>query len=161
MCRRCKGDLMTPAIRLLEKYRIPFEVLQFKHLKTSVNFAEEAVEQLGLNPEEVFKTLLINVDGVLHVAILPSTHRVDLKAYAKACKGKKAELADVQQAQTSTGYVVGGISPLAQKKRLKTLLHYSAEYHAHIYVSAGRRGVEVKVPPLDLLRVCRAEFAHF
>ncbi|KAF7764536.1 putative transcription regulator [Pseudoalteromonas citrea] len=152
---------MTPAIKLLEKHHVPFEVLQFRPIETSVNFANDAAEQLCLNPEAVFKTIVINVDGVLHVAILPSTNKVDLKAYAKACKGKRAELADAQLAQSSTGYVIGGISPFAQKKRLKTLLHHSAKHHMHVYVSAGRRGLEVRVSPHDIVRMCGADFAIF
>jgi Cys-tRNA(Pro)/Cys-tRNA(Cys) deacylase len=152
---------MTPAIKLLEENKVLFEVLQFKHLETSDDFANEAVKQLGLNPETVFKTIIINVDGVLHVAILPSMNRVDLKAYAKACHGKRATLADAKLVQNSTGYIIGGISPFAQRKKLTTFLHQSAKQHPYIYVSGGRRGLEVKVSPLDILRVCHAEYANF
>lgn len=152
---------MTPAIKSLAKHQILFEVLQFKQIETSVNFANDAAEQLCLKPEAVFKTIVMNVDGVLHIAILLSTNKIDLKAYAMACKGKRAVLADAQLAQSNTGYVIDGNSPFAQKKRLKTLLRHSAKDHSHIFVSAGHRGLEVKIFPQDIIRMCGAEFTTF
>ncbi|WP_105169639.1 Cys-tRNA(Pro) deacylase [Pseudoalteromonas sp. T1lg23B] len=152
---------MTPAINLLEQQGIQFQILKFEHDPSQHNFANEAAEKLGLLTEQVFKTLLVDVDGVLHVAILPATRQVDLKAFAKACKGKKAMMADAKKAQTTTGYLIGGISPFAQKKRLNTLLHNDAKKFTTIYVSAGKRGLEVEVAPEDLSRLCNARFAQF
>ncbi|CAM4191283.1 Cys-tRNA(Pro) deacylase [Pseudoalteromonas byunsanensis] len=152
---------MTPAIILLEKKGIQFQILKFDHDPSQHNFANEAAEKLGLLTEQVFKTLLVDVDGVLNVAILPATRQVDLKAFARACKGKKAVMADAKQAQTTTGYLIGGISPFAQKKRLNTLLHSDAKNFDTIYVSAGKRGLEVAVSPEDLIRLCGAQFSQF
>ncbi|MBD1583078.1 Cys-tRNA(Pro) deacylase [Pseudoalteromonas sp. S16_S37] len=152
---------MTPAIKLLEKQKINFDVLKFEHDPSSQNFANEAAEKLNLNAEQVFKTLLVDVDGVLHVAILPATRQVDLKAFAKACKGKKAMLADAKKAQNTTGYLIGGISPFAQKKRLNTLLHSDAQQFDKIYVSAGKRGLEVAIAPNDCIKLCSATVAQF
>ncbi|NOU50150.1 Cys-tRNA(Pro) deacylase [Pseudoalteromonas sp. JBTF-M23] len=152
---------MTPAIKLLEKQKVNFEVLKFAHDPSSQSFANEAAEKLNLNAEQVFKTLLVEVDGVLHVAILPATRQVDLKAFAKACKGKKAMLADAKKAQNTTGYLIGGISPFAQKKRLNTMLHSDAQQFDKIYVSAGKRGLEVAVAPNDCIALCSATVAQF
>ena len=152
---------MTPAIKLLEKHKVQFEILKFAHDPSESNFADEAAEKLSLNPQQVFKTLLVDVDGTLHVAVLPATQQVDLKTFAKACQGKKATLAEVKQAQNTTGYLIGGISPFAQKKRLKTLLHTQAKHYEHIYVSAGKRGLEVAVSPNALLKLCNAQIAEF
>ncbi|BBN83402.1 Cys-tRNA(Pro)/Cys-tRNA(Cys) deacylase [Pseudoalteromonas sp. A25] len=152
---------MTPAIKLLEKNKIIFEILKFEHDANSPSFAAEAAEKLNLNAAQVFKTLLVDVDGELNVAILPATRQVDLKAFAKVCKGKKAILADAKKAQNTTGYLIGGISPFAQKKRLNTLLHSDAQQFERIYVSAGKRGLEVAVAPSDCISLCNAAFAHF
>ncbi|OHU85368.1 MULTISPECIES: Cys-tRNA(Pro) deacylase [Pseudoalteromonas] len=152
---------MTPAINLLEKQGVQFQILKFEHEPSQHGFANEAAEKLGLIAEQVFKTLLVEVDGVLNVAILPATRQVDLKAFAKACKGKKAIMADAKKAQTATGYLIGGISPFAQKKRFNTLLHSDAKKFGKIYVSAGKRGLEVEVAPEDLVRLCNAQFRPF
>lgn len=149
---------MTPAIKSLAKHQVLFEVLQFKQIEASVNFANDAAEQHCLKPETVFKAIVMNVDGVLHIATLLSTNKIYLKAYAMACKGKRAELADAQPAQSSSGYVIDGNSPFAQKKRLKTLLRHSAKHHSHIFVSPGRRGLEVKISHQDIIRMCGNDF---
>ncbi|MCG9760122.1 MULTISPECIES: Cys-tRNA(Pro) deacylase [Pseudoalteromonas] len=152
---------MTPAINLLKKAKVAFQVLQFEHDPNDHDFANEAAKKLNLDREKVFKTLLIDVDGELHVAVSPATQQVDLKAFAKVCKGKKAQLADHQIAQKVTGYLIGGISPFAQKKQLPTLLHESALAFEQIYVSAGKRGVEVVIAPSDIKAICKAKVANF
>ncbi|WP_440056661.1 Cys-tRNA(Pro) deacylase (plasmid) [Pseudoalteromonas sp. T1lg65] len=152
---------MTPAINLLKKSNVNFTVLQFEHDPNDQDFANEAANKLGLNKEQVFKTLLIEVDGKLHVAVSPATQQVDLKAFAKLCHGKKAALADQNQAQKVTGYLIGGISPFAQKKQLPTKLHSSAEHFDTIYVSAGKRGVEVAISPNVLIQICAAKLGQF
>lgn len=152
---------MTPAINLLKKAKVAFQVLQFEHDPNDHDFANEAAKKLNLDREKVFKTLLIDVDGKLHVAVSPATQQVDLKAFAKACKGKKAQLADQQNAQKVTGYLIGGISPFAQKKQLPTLLHESALAYEQVYVSAGKRGVEVVVSPATIEQLCKAKIALF
>ncbi|CAH9061507.1 Cys-tRNA(Pro)/Cys-tRNA(Cys) deacylase YbaK [Pseudoalteromonas sp. CIP111854] len=152
---------MTPAIKMLEKYKIKYEILKFEHDPLDQSFANEAAEKLNLQAEQVFKTLLVDVDGVLHVAVLPATRQVDLKAFAKACKGKKAMLADTKKAQNTTGYLIGGISPFAQKKCLNTLLHCDAKRFETIYVSAGKRGLEVAVAPSVINKLCNATLGDF
>lgn len=156
-----KGRAMTPAIKLLEACNVSFQVWSFKHEQKNVDFANEAVEKLGLDPLHVYKTILVDVDGMLYVAVLPSVNKVDLKAFARLCRGKKAVLADVRQAQNNTGYLIGGISPFAQKKKLTTFVHYDAKLCEHIYVSAGRRGMEIQISPDDLIAVCDGHFAQF
>jgi Cys-tRNA(Pro)/Cys-tRNA(Cys) deacylase len=110
----------------------------------------EAAEALGLEPATVFKTLVADVDGKLTVAIVPVEHQLDLKALAAALGAKKAQMADVKAAERTTGYVAGGISPLGQRRALPTLIDSSATGHATIYVSAGRRGLEIELAPGDL-----------
>jgi Cys-tRNA(Pro)/Cys-tRNA(Cys) deacylase len=107
----------------------------------------------------VFKTLVADVDGQLTVAIVPVEHQLDLKALAAARKAKKAQMADVKQAERTTGYVAGGISPLGQRKALPTVIDASAQRHATVHVSGGRRGFEVELAPDDLATLTRATFA--
>ncbi|GEK11171.1 Cys-tRNA(Pro) deacylase [Pseudoalteromonas sp. McH1-7] len=152
---------MTPAINLLKKTNVEFKILQFEHDPNDNDFANEAATKLNLDREKVFKTLLIEVDGQLYVAVSPATKQVDLKAFAKACEGKKAQLAEQLYAQKVTGYLVGGISPFAQKKQLPTLLHESALSFEQVYVSAGKRGVEVAISPTDIKAICKAKIACF
>lgn len=117
----------------------------------------EAAESLGLPPERVFKTLIAVVDGARFVvAVVPVARALDLKALAAACSGKRAAMSDVADAERVTGYVAGGISPLGQKKRLETVVDDSALTLDTIFVSAGRRGLEIELAPADLLRLCRA-----
>ena len=119
----------------------------------------EAAEALGLDPATVFKTLVADVDGKLTVAIVPVEKQLDLKALAAAVGAKKAAMADVKQAERTTGYVAGGISPLGQRKQLPTVLDASALDQAAIHVSAGRRGLEIEVAPTDLVRLTSATIA--
>ena len=119
----------------------------------------EAAEALGLDPATVFKTLVADVDAQLTVAIVPVQRQLDLKALAAAAGAKKAQMADVKQAERTTGYVAGGISPLGQRKQLPTVLDDSALAHPAIHVSGGRRGLEIELAPADLQRLTNATVA--
>ncbi|MBZ9558238.1 MULTISPECIES: Cys-tRNA(Pro) deacylase [unclassified Modicisalibacter] len=151
---------MTPAIRVLERSGVPFEIHEYPHDPTAPAYGREAAEALGLDPGEVFKTLLARIDGRrLAVAIVPVSGSLDLKALARAAGGKKAAMAEADDAQRATGYVVGGISPLGQKQRLATFIDTSAEALPRIHVSGGRRGLEIALAPDDLKRLSGAESA--
>lgn len=146
---------MTPAINAARKACIGFSLHEYTHEPGAPSYGLEAAEKLGLPPEQVFKTLVAQLDAKqLVVAIVPVACTLDLKALASACGGKKAEMARVQDAERSSGYVAGGISPLGQKKKLKTVLDASAVNQPRIYVSAGRRGLEISLAPQDLLALC-------
>ncbi|HCV75532.1 Cys-tRNA(Pro) deacylase [Pseudomonas oryzihabitans] len=150
---------MTPAIELLKKSQVPHEVLSYHHDPKAASYGLEAAEKLGLAPETVFKTLLAASEKQeLLVAIVPVAGTLDLKALAQAAGVKKLEMAKPDQAQRSTGYLVGGISPLGQKKRLRTFIDESAAVLPSIHVSAGRRGLEVALAPADLARLLDAPF---
>jgi Cys-tRNA(Pro)/Cys-tRNA(Cys) deacylase len=150
---------VTPATRALTGAKAPFTVHEYVHDPASASYGEEAARALGVEPGRVFKTLVAAVDGVLHVAVVPVTGGLDLKALAAAVGRKRAALADPVLAERTTGYVRGGISPLGQRKRLPTVLDATAEQHPTIFVSAGRRGLEVEVAPADLARLTHAMVA--
>ncbi len=153
---------MTPAITLLESADVEFEVLSYEHDDNETNFGQEAVNKLSLQPEQVFKTLVFATHTQqLVVAITPVNRQVNLKQLAKACGVKKVALADAQKVERSTGYVLGGVSPLGQKRPLSTFLHRSAEQFSNIYVSAGKRGLELKLSPDSLCRLSGASLADF
>jgi len=149
----------TPAIAALQKANIPHTVHPYEHLDGNHHFGDEAVAALDLDPAQVFKTLVADVDGALVVGVVPVAEHLDLKALAAAVGGKRASMAAVADAERSSGYVAGGISPLGQRKQLRTVLDDSAEGFARIYVSAGRRGLQVSLAPADLVRATRAVVA--
>ena len=122
-------------------------------------YGPEAAELLGLDPARVFKTLVAEVDGALTVGVVPVSATLDLKALAAAVGGKRARMADVAAAERATGYVAGGISPLAQRKRLPVVVDSSAESFVTVFCSAGRRGLEVELAPADLVRLTGARMA--
>ena len=122
-------------------------------------YGPEAAELLGLDPARVFKTLVAEVDGALTVGVVPVSATLDLKALAAAVGGKRARMADVAAAERATGYVAGGISPLAQRKRLPVVVDSSAEWFVTVFCSAGRRGLEVELAPADLVRLTGARMA--
>jgi Cys-tRNA(Pro)/Cys-tRNA(Cys) deacylase len=153
------GSPSTPATAALERAGIPYTPHVYEHHETATNFGEEAAAALGLREEQVFKTLVVSVDGALAVAIVPVANRLDLKAIAAAVGGKKATLADPALAERRTGYVVGGISPVGQKTALRTVVDESALSYASIFVSGGRRGFDIEVAPADLVRVTSATAA--
>lgn len=153
----------TPATVELRDAGVPFTEHEYRHDPRASSFGLEAAQQLGLDPSVVFKTLLLAADGLaspgLGVVVLPVDQQVDLKAAAAALRGKRAALADQAVAQRTTGYVVGGISPFGQKRRLPTVLDTAAQGHETIYVSGGRRGFDIGVAPADLVRLLDATVA--
>ncbi|MFM2590621.1 Cys-tRNA(Pro) deacylase [Vibrio sp. TBV020] len=154
---------MTPAINLAKKKKISHTIHQYDHDPRTESFGLEAVEALGQDPSTVFKTLLFCLNGEaknLAVAVIPVDHKLNLKQAAKAAKAKKAEMANPDIAQKTTGYVVGGISPLGQKKALPTFIHQSAEALETMCVSAGKRGLEIELAPKDLASLTRGQFAE-
>lgn len=151
---------MTPALDLLKKVRAEHLVHSYEHDSKAASYGLEAAEKLGLDPAQVFKTLLAASEkGELLVAVVPVVGSLDLKGLAHAAGVKKVEMADPAAAQRSTGYLLGGISPLGQKKRLRTFIDKSALPFASIFVSAGRRGLEVELAPAVLAEQTQAKFA--
>ncbi len=154
---------MTPALDLLKNARAEHRVLSYEHDPKSASYGLEAAEKLGLDPQQVFKTLLAcSEKGELLVAVVPVVGTLDLKALAHAAHAagvKKCEMADPAAAQRATGYLVGGISPLGQKKRLRTFIDASAQQFDSIHVSAGRRGLEVELAAAVLAEHTKGVFA--
>ena len=146
----------TPAIDVLTADGAPFTVHAYDHDPRVASYGEEAAAALGIAVEQVFKTLLADVDGTLVVAVVPVSGQLDLKALARAVGGRRATMADPKAAERATGYVVGGISPLGQKRRHTTVVDASALTHPRINVSAGRRGLEIELSPADLIRLTDA-----
>ena len=144
---------MTPAVVAAERAGIPFTLHEYEH-EAGAAYGPEAAAKTGVDPGRVFKTLVVAQDGALAVAIVPVAAQLDLRAL-----GKRAALADRAAAERATGYVLGGISPLGQRKRLPTLLDESALEHETIFVSAGRRGLELELAPDDLVRLTDARVA--
>lgn len=147
---------MTPAIEVLRKAKISHRIHEYDHVPGGQSYGKEAASQLGLDGKRVFKTLLVALNGEpkrLAVAVVPVAGQLSLKSMAAACGAKKAVMALAADAERATGYLVGGISPLGQKKRLPLVLDSSATSQETIFVSAGRRGLEVELAPQDLLRL--------
>lgn len=149
----------TPATALLAKEKVAHTLHTYEVDADTPNYGAVVAAALGVEPGRVFKTLVTEVDGQLIVAIVPVTGDVDLKALAAAVGGKRAALADRELAQRTTGYVRGGISPLGQRKRLPAVLDESALDGQFVYVSAGKRGLQVKLSPDDLIRLTAAKVA--
>jgi Cys-tRNA(Pro)/Cys-tRNA(Cys) deacylase len=149
----------TPATTLLAKQGITHTVHSYHHDPRRGSYGLEAAEALSLEPARVFKTLVAQVDGTLTVGVVPVTSQLDLKALAAAAGGRKAVMADPADAERATGYVVGGISPLGQRKRLPVVLDSSALAFSTIFCSGGRRGLEIEIAPADLVRAVQAVLA--
>src|SRR5689334_14699555 len=141
----------TPATVALTEAGVPYTVHAYEHDPSHPSYGEEAAEAMGVSPERVFKTLVADVDGALVVAVVPVAGSLDLKALATAVGGKRAAMADPAAAERTTGYVRGGISPLGQRRRLRTVLDASALAFPTVFVSAGKRGLEVELAPAVLL----------
>lgn len=146
----------TPATLALRAAGIPFVEHSYDHDPAVTSYGLEAAAVLQLDPERVFKTLVADVDGRLVVGIVPVTGKLDLKALAVAAGGKKASMADPAVAERRTGYVVGGISPIGQKTRHATVLDETAELWDTVFVSGGRRGLDLEVAPTDLIAITDA-----
>jgi len=146
----------TPATVALQRAGIRFVAHSYPHDTAVTGYGLEAADKLGLDPDQVFKTLLADADGVLVVAIVPVSGQLDLKALAAAVGAKKAVMADPKVAERKTGYVLGGISPIGQKARHTTVLDETAELYDTVFVSGGRRGFDLELSPVDLVSVTGA-----
>lgn len=159
MAKKRNGAGGTPATVALSRAGVEFTVHAYEHDPSAASYGLEAAAALGLPPERVFKTLFTSVDGRLVVGIVPVSGQLDLKAVAAAAGGKKATMADPAAAERASGYVVGGISPLGQKRPHPTVLDASALQHPTVFVSGGRRGLDLELAPEDLVRLTAAVVA--
>lgn len=170
MGRSKKASGGTPATLALTSAGVEFTVRTYEHDPSAAaqgSYGDEAAVALGVDPARVFKTLLARVDAAgessggngLAVAVVPVSGQLDLKAFAQALQGKRAQMADPADAERVTGYVVGGISPVGQKRRLPTVVDASALDHATVLVSGGRRGMDIELAPADLVSVTGARVA--
>jgi Cys-tRNA(Pro)/Cys-tRNA(Cys) deacylase len=151
---------MTPGITAAKKAKIPHRVHEYSHDESSESYGLEAAEKMGVSEERVFKTLVVSLDSKeLVVGIIPVSSLLSMKLIAKVSGAKKAAMAEKSDVERSTGYVLGGVSPLGQKKRLKTIIDSSAKNYSTIYVSAGRRGLEIELSPDDLTELTRGVLA--
>lgn len=152
---------MTPAIQTAKKQKIKFNVHEYKHDVNATSYGEEAAEKLQVSPKHIFKTLVVQTDrNELAVAIIPVLEKLSLKQLAKAMSVKKVHMANQDDVERSTGYILGGVSPLGQKKRLSTFIDMSASLLKTIYVSAGRRGLEIELSPSDLQVMTQAQLIN-
>ena len=157
--KKKKKRASTPAIVALQESGTPFAVHEYAHDPDETAFGAEAAAALRLDPDRVFKTLVADVDGQLVVACLPVSSQLSLKALAAAVGAKRAQMADPKAAERTTGYVIGGISPLGQRKELSTVIDDSALNHSTVFVSGGRRGMDIELSPGDLIKATRARTA--
>jgi Cys-tRNA(Pro)/Cys-tRNA(Cys) deacylase len=149
----------TPATVALDRAKIGYSLHSYAHDARSDSFGDEAANSLGVDPHRIFKTLIAAVDNRLVCAVVPVAAKLNLKALAGAAGGKKAELADPTKAQLATGYVLGGISPLGHKTAIPVVLDSSTQNFDTIYVSAGKRGLQVELAPADLATLTQAKLA--
>lgn len=146
----------TRAIDALSRAGMRFTVHEYEAAGSDLSYGEAAAESLGVDPNRVFKTLVATVDGSPVIGVVPVSTQLSLKSLARAAGGKRAEMADPATAERLTGYVVGGISPFGQARQLPMIVDTSAARHETVYVSAGRRGLQVEVAPTDLLALTSA-----
>lgn len=151
---------MTPAIDTARKAKVSYTVHEYEHSANAESYGLEAAEKLGIAPEKVFKTLVVTDGKDLFVGIVPVSTQLNLKLMAKAVGVKKITMAETQKVESSTGYVLGGVSPIGQKKRLKTVIDSSSKDFETINVSAGRRGMEIELTADDLQQLTNAKFAE-
>jgi len=151
---------VTPAVNAARRAGIPFTLHEYRHDPRAESYGLEAAEALGLEVDRVFKTLVAAPEGRgLWIAVVPVAGLLDIKALAQVAGAKRATMADPKAAERATGYVVGGISPLGQRQRLSTVVDASALQFGTIFVSAGRRGLEIELAPGDLIHLCNAVVA--
>jgi Cys-tRNA(Pro)/Cys-tRNA(Cys) deacylase len=151
---------MTPAINSARKAKIKFKIHQYEHDQSADSYGEEAAARLNISGERVFKTLIVSLENnELAVSVIPVAKKLNLKSFADALGVKKSSMANHKDAERATGYVLGGISPLGQKKRLRTVIDESALNFTTIYVSAGRRGLQIELSPGDLNTLVGGKFA--
>lgn len=152
---------MTPAIKLLEQSSVPFTLHPYDHDADAAGFGTEAAAKLGVDPQRLFKTLVVKTDaGDLVMALVPVAGYLDMKKLRDLLRVGKVDMADSKVAERATGYVVGGISPLAGRRKLPTVIDESVVLHDTVFVSAGRRGLQVELTPADLLRLTEAATAE-
>ena len=156
---RTRSSGGTPATVALDRAGIRYAVRAYEHDPAAASYGTEAAKALGVAQARVFKTLLVQGERELAVGIVPVDGQLDLKAMAAALGRKRVAMADVATAERVTGYVVGGISPIGQKRSLETVLDESAQQHDTIFVSGGRRGLDLELAPADLLAVTRGTLA--
>ncbi len=150
---------MTPCIRLLKKHNITYKIHQYEHDSTSLSYGEEAALKLDAKANQIFKTLVVISDKEeFAVAVIPVTSKLSLKNTAKAFGAKKISMARTKDVEKTTGYILGGVSPLGQKKKLPTIIDESCKNHETILVSAGKRGLDVELSPYDLQKLLNAKF---
>ena len=149
----------TPATALLTKQKITFRLHPYEHDPRAEAYGDEAAAALGVDPTRIFKTLIALIDGSMTCAVVPVAARLDVKALAAAVGGKRGGMAEPAAAARATGYVVGGISPIGQRTRLPVVVDASAERFDTVFVSAGKRGLQVELAPADLARAANARFA--
>src|SRR5262249_12401238 len=150
---------MTPAIRLLQREQVAFTQHPYEHDDDNSSFGEEAATKLGVDPVRMYKTLVCKADGALVMVLVPVSSRLDLKLLARPLGTKKAEMADPGVAERTTGYVVGGITPLGGRKALPVFIDESVSTHQTVFLSAGRRGLQLELAPADLVRLTKATLA--
>ncbi len=146
----------TPATVALTRAGIGFTLHEYAHDPRATSYGLEAAQALGLDPDRVLKTLMASVDGHLVVAVVPVSGQLDLKALARALGGSRAAMAEQAAAERATGYVAGGISPIGQRRAHPTVVDVSAQDHDTVFVSAGRRGLDLEIAPADLVRITEA-----
>jgi len=152
---------MTPGINVAKKNNIAHTVHAYPHDSSSESYGSEAAKKLGVPEIRVFKTLVVSLDNKeLAVGVVPVSSMLSMKLIAKAVGAKKAAMATKTDVERSTGYVIGGVSPLGQKKQLKTIIDSSANNFSTVYVSAGRRGLEIELSPEDLRKLVNGAFAE-
>ena len=144
---------------VLTREKVPFTTHPYDVDPKTPAYGEAVAAALGIDPPRVFKTLVASVDGQLGVGVVPVARSLDLKALAAALGGKKAAMAEAAAAERATGYVTGGISPLGQRSRLPVVLDESAMGHETIFVSAGKRGLQLELAPSDLVHLTGAAVA--
>ena len=150
---------MTPSIKLLNKQKINYKLHEYTHNTNDKNYGLEASQLLNISEKLIYKTLVVKLNtNILAVAIIPVSSMLSMKLVAKVLDVKKATMATTTEVKNSTGYILGGVSPFGQKKKLKTIIDITATQHDTIYVSGGRRGLEIELNPNDLKELTNGSF---